>query len=127
MAKVGWGHFCDYAFFDQGGKVCLIGIFKYILAQHVPVQHTRCAFVFQVLGEPNENVKIELRLMRPDSREPLLNLQHPGFVLSPEGEAIHVIGLDNLLLPDYGPYEMEVFLNNTYEAGFIFEVRRTCQ
>lgn len=41
MAKVQWAHLCDYAFFDEGRKPCLIGIFKAILTPRVPSQHTK--------------------------------------------------------------------------------------
>lgn len=124
MARVGWAHFCDYAFFDRDGKVCLIGIFKNILTQRVPANHTRCAFVFQLVGQPNEQVNVNLKLIRPDGKDPLVDLYNPNIVLNPDGEAIHIIGLDNLPLPDYGPYEMRIFINRSYAAGSMFTVHR---
>jgi len=124
MASVGWAHLCDYAFFDRDGKVCLIGIFKIIVAPRIPTQHTRCAFVFQLQGQPNEVVKIRLQIVRPDGKDPLIDLTNPNLKLNTAGELINIMGLDNLPLPDFGPYEIKINLNDTLTYVTVFEVRR---
>jgi hypothetical protein len=112
MAIVDWGHLCDYAFFDENKKVCLIGLFTHIRAAHVPTQHPQCAFVFSLSGTPNETVKIKFEVIRPDGKDPLINIENPSLSLTPTGTVTNNFVLENILLPDFGPYEISIFLNN---------------
>lgn len=125
MAKVAWGHLCDYAFFDERKKACLIGIFSSIFTEQVPIRHPKCAFMFSLTGEPREKVEIRVELVRPDGKDPLINVQNPNVVLTEAGNITNNIILDNLLLPDYGPYEIRIYLNREIAHTTIFQVIRT--
>lgn len=112
MAIVDWGHICDYAFFDENKKACLIGIFTNIRAAHVPAHHPQCSFIFSLSGTPNEIVTAKFEIIRPDGKDPLLNIETPSLSLTPAGSVTNNFVLENLLLPDFGPYEIRIFLNN---------------
>lgn len=120
--RVTWAHFCDYAFFDAMRKVCLIGIFNRIHAQRVPAQHTQCYLAFEVAGAPNSQVDVRVQLLRPD-RDPLFDASN-RLQLSPMGVGFTMIGFDNLLLPDFGPYEARVSLNGELAASIELIVQR---
>ena len=45
MVACDWAVFCDYAFEDNRGKLCLIGLFQYIHAASFPANHQTLFFV----------------------------------------------------------------------------------
>ena len=124
MARCDWGHLCDYAFFDNGGKLCLIGLFQNIFTQRVPTSHTRSAFVFSVSGAENEKVTVQVKLERPDGKDPLLDTGPSEFNLGERASMLQVFGMDNLPLPDFGPYEIRVFINGENAHTLTFHVMR---
>lgn len=124
MAIVEWGHLCDYAFFDEKKKACLIGIFSNIFTAHVPTNHSRCAFIFSLTGKPHEKAKVKLVIIRPDGKDPLVDISNPGLALSETGSVISNIILDKLPLPDYGLYEINIYLNDEIAHTTTFQVYR---
>ncbi|NLZ93196.1 MAG: hypothetical protein GX922_04140 [Firmicutes bacterium] len=125
MARVEWGHICDHAFFDEHKKPCLIGIFQNIFAARVPVTHPRCAFVFSLAGNPDETVKIRIQIVRPDGKDPLIDIEDPSLSLTASGSVTNNMVLENLPLPDFGPYEIRIFLDDKLEHTSTLTVRRT--
>lgn len=124
MAVYDWGHLCDYAFFDSGGKPCLIGLFQNIFTQRVPATHTRSSFVFSISGAKNERTRVRVKLVRPDGKDPLLDTGERDFNLGEAATMLQVFGMDNLLLPDFGPYEIGVFLDSKLSSTTTFHVVR---
>jgi len=125
MAKVEWAHLCDYAFYDQFQKVCMIGLFKMIHTATVPTQHPKCDFVFSLSGHPNEVVSMQFQIIRPDGKDPLINFTNHGVNLTPAGEVVNIVALNNLPLPDFGPYEVRITLNGTVDYAGVFHVNRS--
>lgn len=127
MARVEWGHLCDYAFFDEKKKACLIGIFSSIFTAHVPLNYFRCSFIFSLTGKSHEKVKVKLVILRPGGKDPLVDINNPGLALSETGSLISNIILDKLPLPDYGSYEINVYLNDKIAHTTTFQVSRVPQ
>lgn len=125
-AGVKWAHLCDYAFADQFGKPCLIGVFEVITAQHVPAQHTRAVLAFNVAGEPHEEISLRVEIVRPD-KGVLLSPPAMRARLSSNGQQHFFLGIDNLILPDWGPYEINILIDDRLRASVSFEVRRPPQ
>lgn len=123
MPKVEWMHLCDYAVFDQTQKPCLIGIFKAITVQRVPAQHTRVALAFEIVGQKHEKVSVRIQVMRPD-RDALVDINNPSVDLGEAGQHDAIIGLDNLVLPDVGPYEVRIYLNDELSETLTLQVLR---
>jgi len=127
VAEVRWIHLCDYAFTDQSGKPCLVGIFSKIFAQRVPASHTKAALALEVVGDPDEIVNLRIRLLRPDSfgspKGELFDV--PVEVnLGPKGGYLLMMTLDNLPLPDFGQYAVEVKFDDTVVRTLEFDVAR---
>lgn len=125
-ARVKWAHLCDYAFADQFGKPCLIGVFEVITAQHVPAQHTRAVLAFNVSGEPHREISLRVEIVRPD-KGILLNPPAIRAKLGPNGQHYFFLGIDNLILPDWGPYEINIYVDGNPSESVPFEVRRPPQ
>ncbi len=122
MAYCNWAHLCDYAFYDDGKKICIIGIFDAITVQRVPTTHTRAVLAMEIKGEPGETVEGRIQVLRPDHGE-LLDTGGP-IQLSPAGHAQLVLGIDNLTLPDIGPYEIRILLDGEVAKVVPFQVIR---
>jgi hypothetical protein len=122
VARVAWAHLCDYAFLDATGKACLIGILSRILAPRVPTTLPRLFLAMEVHGEPHEGGALGLRLLRPDGGE-LFDVARP-LDLGPTGHHLLITAMDNLLLPDFGPYSLDVRLAGQPLHAVALEVLR---
>lgn len=122
MARVDWAHLCDYAFFDENRKVCIIGVFDCINVVRVPTTHTRAVLAVEFKGDPEEILESRVQVLRPDHGE-LLNTGG-SIQLSSIGHAHLILGMDNLNLPDVGPYEIRLLVNGKISKIVPFEVRR---
>ncbi len=121
MATVQWAHLCDHAFYDEGGKPCLVGIFGHIHAPRVPAQHTHACLAFSVRGMRGETIPIRINIVRPDKGE-LLDLPNRPVTMQHDEDHNFIIHLDNLTLPDFGPYEVNIFLYDQVAATLRFTV-----
>ena len=110
MASVEWAVLCDYAFQDVARKTCLIGIFDRIFARAVPAQHHQAAFVFKLIGDPDEEVDFKIEITRPAGG----TLGSVGAKIKiPQAGTIEVLSnLQGLPLPDYGPYAFTLYLGS---------------
>lgn len=126
MAECDWAHLCDHAFFDDGGKPCLIGVFRAVFADRVPATHPSAALAFRLEGRPHETVGVKIRLFRPDGKDPLLEMGREAD-LGPSGELVTVVKLNALPLPDFGPYDFHVILDGDIARQVGFEVVRNTE
>ncbi len=124
MANVMWAHLCDHAFFDENKKACLIGIFQVIHTPKVPAIHPWSVFSFHIKGEHKEKIKIRIQVIRPDGRDPLIDDEISEIVIPENGEINSNFGLVNLQLPDYGPYDIKVYLNDELSHEHKFFVNK---
>ncbi len=124
MTTVEWAHLCDYAFFDKGEKACLIGIFRVIWAHRTPAQHTRFTLAFEVAGKPGETTRLQLELVRPDRSDPLIDIESDAVTFNEAGRHIFTITLDNVLFPDFGPYEFRISADGVVSKVVPLDVNR---
>lgn len=109
MAECEWIALCDYAFQGQHGKLGLIGIFDVILTRRAaPITHPRASIGFNVFGEPGERVQMALEIIGP-SGQPLVKA-NADLTLPDAGSAHAHIDLQDLLLPEFGRYAIQIDL-----------------
>jgi hypothetical protein len=120
MAECSWVLLCDYAFLDQGGKPCLVGVFDSIYAKGVPTTHHQCALVVQLTGMPGEKVRVRVEIVRPTGGV-LAQVEAPA-ELSSRGSAGLQLGMANLQIPDFGRYECQVYLDGVLGNSADFRV-----
>jgi len=118
MAECEWAVFCDYAFLDAQGKMCLIGIFNRIFVKAVPAIHPQAALVLQLLGKPKEAVAVRIEIVRPTGAS-LHRIDGSGEI-SEDGGAGLQLSLSPIQLPDYGEYDCNIYVNDerAYTAKF---------
>lgn len=124
LAKCEWAHLCDHAFFDQGGKPCLIGLFRSIFAHRTPTRHTHFVIAFEVSGERGEELDLRIEMHRPDRSDPLFEMENSEVVLNESRRHTFAIGVDNVMLPDFGPYELRISLGETVAYTLTLMVNR---
>jgi len=120
MADCEWAILCDYAFLDAQGKMCLIGIFNRVHARTVPTFHRQAMLIVQLAGEPGEDVRVKIEILRPTGTV-LQGLEGQG-TISPMGGAGIVLQLQSLQLPDWGRYRINIRLNDDLVATSGFNV-----
>lgn len=100
----------------------MIGLFEAITVPAVPTTHTRAVLAAEFKGEPHEEMESRIAVLRPDRGE-LLVTGGP-LHLSAGGHAHLILGMDNLTLPDIGPYEIHILVNGQVSRTIPFQVLR---
>jgi hypothetical protein len=110
MAECDWVILCDYAFLDQGGKMCLIGAFDRVFAPSVPSALHQSSIAMKLLGEPNDTVEFRVEITRPTGGQ-LASVG--GSLKMPDAGSQNVqFNIAGLPLPDYGLYAVNVYVGN---------------
>lgn len=125
MARCEWAILCDYAFQDQGGKMCIIGMFDRIMTNAVPASHHQAAVVLRLVGEPQERVRIRIDVVRPNND--LLGRVEGEGQLADAGTVNLNLGLRGLPLPDFGIYAFNVFVGDQLDKTIGLTVTRPPQ
>jgi hypothetical protein len=116
--RVTFSHLCDHAFFDEGKKLCIIGVFHILQPPKLPHTHPKMCVAFELaassdqIGKPQE---IGFRITAPSGR--VLSTLWTTFIVAVsaasrlvEGEvrATQVINLQNLKFEETGLYVMDL-------------------
>lgn len=117
MAEVEWAMMCDYAFKDSGNKTCLIGIFDRIFTKGVPTALNRASLALKVAGEPKENAKIKIEIVRPTGG--VLATLQVDVALGDNGAAEVQAAIQGLPLPDWGIYGFNIFVGEDLSSKTI--------
>jgi len=120
MADCEWAILCDYTFKDQGGKICVIGIFERIHAAAVPATHHQTGIVLRIVGEPRETVQFRIEIIRPTGG--ILGKIEGAGDLSDTGTAQMNMNLGALSLPDFGTYAFQVYIGDQVSKQATFLV-----
>jgi hypothetical protein len=120
---------CDAATADAGGKLNILGSFDRIHAASVPVTHPLCALAikmrFERLEEGQKRVRISF--MDADGQAVMPTLDANTQVMFPPGEhsvtACLVLQLQQLKLPNYGEYSIDLGIDGRQEASIPLFVR----
>ena len=114
---------CDAATADAGGKLNILGSFDRINAAQVPVTHALCALAiklrFERLEEGQKRVRISF--MDSDGQAVMPTLDANTQVMFPPNEhsvtACLVLQIQQLKLPNYGEYSIDLGIDGRHEAS----------
>lgn len=123
MAECDWAILCDYAFLDSNKKQCVIGAFDRIIAPNVPVVLPRASVAVKILGNPHENVRFRLEVIRPSGTR-LLGADGNALIAE-SGTADVQFNLVNTSLPDHGVYSINIYVNDELSKPVTFQVTAT--
>lgn len=103
-----WLHICDYAFRDEQGKLCMVGLFDSLHSVDLPGQLP----VFSVaigLADGKGSYKVGLRIEAPSGG--IVDLQLPPVLLADrQAKARAVIRLAGLPFEEFGTYIFRLIL-----------------
>lgn len=115
--KLNFAHVCDYAFNGDGGKLCIIGVFKDIILQDVNKPHHQMFFVTNIsVTDIDSSYKQEIKLVRESSGEEIIRPIVFNFSFGKKNVEVPVdVGcitqMNNVIFPEHGKYLFEVYLN----------------
>ncbi len=120
---------CDAATADAGGKLNILGSFDRIHANAVPVTHPLCALAiklrFERLEEGQKRVRISF--MDSDGQAVMPTLDANTQVMFPPNEhtvtACLVLQIQQMKLPNYGEYSIDLAIDGRHEASIPLFVR----
>ncbi len=120
---------CDAATSDSGGKLNVLGSFDRINATSVPVTHPLCALAikmrFERLEEGQKRVRISF--MDTDGKAVMPTLDAATQVMFPPDEhtvtACLVLQIQQLKLPNFGEYSIDLAIDGRHEASIPLFVR----
>jgi hypothetical protein len=120
---------CDAATADAGGKLNILGSFDRIHAATVPVTHPLCALAiklrFERLEEGTKRVRISF--MDSDGKPVMPTLDANTQVAFPPNEhtvtACLVLQIQQMKLPNYGEYSIDLAIDGRIEASVPLFVR----
>jgi hypothetical protein len=122
--KSNFAFICDQAFFSEGGKLNVIGIFKKINGKTLPLQHPQMYIVSSVFIEGSGTFEKEIKIVRVrDNFEIISPLKFTLIAKGDKGAEFGVLGqLSNLKFDEAGNYEVRIFVNSNLVNKVPFNV-----
>ena len=119
----------DAATSDSGGKLNVLGSFDRINASTVPVTHPLCALAIKMRFERLEEgaKRVRISFMDTDGKPVMPTLDAATQVQFPPGEhsvtACLVLQIQQLKLPNFGEYSIDLAIDGRHEASIPLFVR----
>lgn len=112
--KFNFAFLCDSAFFSEGGKLNIIGIFKNIHGRKLPLQHPQMFIVSNVSIKGSGNYEKEIKLIRKRDGVEIITPLKFNLVVREDKEAeFGVLGqLANIKFEEAGLYEVQILINS---------------
>ena len=114
---------CDAATTDAGGKLNILGSFDRLAAKEAPMTHPQCALAMKLRFERLEEgqKRIRISFVDSDGNSIMPTLDTNTRVHFPTGEASMtaclVLVLQQLKLPKFGEYSIDLAVDDRHEAS----------
>ena len=121
---------CDAATNDAGGKLNILGSFDRLMARQEPITHPQCALAIKLRFERVEEGEKRLRIALVDSDgKPVMPTIDAATQMkftddSPTATASVVLNIQQLKLPHFGEYAIDVAVDERHEASIPLFVAR---
>jgi hypothetical protein len=121
---------CDAATTDAGGKLNILGSFDRLMAREAPIVHPQCALAIKLRFERIEEGAKRLRVAFVDSDgTPVMPsidaTTHVRFTAEdPTATASLVLNIQQLKLPRFGEYSIDLAVDERHEASIPLFVAR---
>ena len=121
---------CDAATTDAGGKLNILGSFDRLNAKEAPVVHPQCALAMKLRFERLEEgqKRIRISFVDSDGQSVMPTLDTTSQVQFPPSEssvtASLVLVIQQLRLPKFGEYSIDLAVDDRHEASIPLFVRQ---
>jgi hypothetical protein len=102
--------FCDDVRLELGNKLSLMGVFRNIMVQQVPVSLIKFAIVNHWRGEGTH--LSEVRILTPDRQQPIVASQPTSLQIMPGGFADNISFFVNVTFPTAGQYWVQTLVDS---------------
>lgn len=115
--KLNFAHICDYAFNGEGGKLCIIGIFKNISVKNSEQPHPQMFMVTNITIETGRDYKQIIKLVKADKQEEniIKPIEVPFGIGKESGKSEVEFGfigqLNNIKFKESGKYLIKIYIN----------------
>jgi len=122
--KSNFAFLCDQAFFSEGGKLNVIGIFKNINGKNPPIVHPQMFIVSSVYLKGAGKYEKEIKIIRMRDNFELVSPLKFYLVVEGDQEAeFGVVGqLANVKFDEAGDYEVQILVNSKLINKIPFKV-----
>ncbi len=104
-----WIHVCDYAFRDEQGKLCLIGMFDHLASVQLPGRLPMLCVAFGLTDGLGE-YPVSLRVTRPSGENQDFPLP-PVQLKDRHAKARAVVRLASMPFPEFGTYVFQLVVD----------------
>ena len=121
---------CDAATNDAGGKLNILGSFDRLMARQEPITHPQCALAIKLRFERVEEGEKRLRIVLVDSDgKPVMPTIDAATQVkftdeSPTATASVVLNIQQLKLPHFGEYAVNLAVDEHHEESIPLFVAR---
>lgn len=118
--KLNFAHVCDYAFNGEGGKPCIIGIFKTITIQNPEQPHPQMFIITNVAVETGKEYKQIISLVKDDKPdeniiEPIIFSLGIGKESGQDNAEVGFIGqINNIKFKESGKYLFKIYIDDIF-------------
>ncbi len=111
--KLNFAFLCDNAFFSEGNKLNIIGIFKNINTVRCPFRHPQIFIVSNIITTKKGSYKEEIKLKRKrDDSEIIRSFKFDFLAQNNSSKEWGFIGRwGNIKFEEFGEYVVQIFLN----------------
>jgi len=125
MIKLNFAHLCDLAFLSQGGKANIIGIFKVIYANNLPVTHPKFSVIGSIITTDEigqHTIKIEI-VRKKDGQKVGPEMKLIIDVTKEQQEANFIVDVVNIKFEKDGEHLTKIFFDDSeiYSLPFIIK------
>lgn len=112
--KSNFAFLCDLAFFSEGGKLNIIGVFKNIFGHKLPIFHPQMYIVSSMSIKGDGNYEKIIKIIRlKDNVEIVSPLKFNLIVKGGQEAEFGILGqLTNVKFEEAGQYEIQIFVNS---------------
>jgi hypothetical protein len=123
----------DYAYADERNKLFILGEFRYVFGQKLPLTHQRLFLTFRVLGDKVEGYEHQLKIdltdadgdsIWPSPIEGPVKFQDVGPALVGKMQAQAIIEVGRPKFEAWGDYSFQIFIDGRHVGAVPFTVMK---
>lgn len=114
---------CDQAFFSEGRKLNIIGIFQNISGPTLPIIHPQLFIVANFTVDKQGEYTVQVKLKKVGEKKSILNPLNLKLKAEKDKSEVGLIGqLTNLKFEENGEYTVQLFINSELVKNLLINV-----
>ena len=111
--KLNFAHICDYASFGDGGKLNVLGIFKSIFSNKLPIIHPQMFVVTNIIVDTAGIYRERIELIREEDSKPIISPLEFNLSAGQSGMELGALGqITQARFDKAGKYKFKITVND---------------